>query len=756
MKIVCIGGGPAGLYFGILMKKADPAHEIRIIERNRHDDTFGFGVVFSDATLGNLAAADPDTYAAITEHFAHWDDIDTHIGGRVFRSTGHGFCGLSRKTLLLLLQDRCRALGVTLSFETEVDVTDLREFADADLIVAADGVGSRIREQFADAFEPSVDMRPNRFVWLGTTFPFEAFTFYFKESQHGLFRVHAYRYQQEGSTFIVECTEETWRQAGLDKTSEDETIAYLEEVFADELAGHRLIKNRSIWRQFPTVYNRRWHHDNIVLVGDAAHTAHFSIGSGTKLAMEDCIYLCQALNQPPDSAEQPDNASERLSAALQHYERTRRPDVERLQRAAQISLEWFENTERYMHLQPEQFAFSLLTRSLRVTHANLALRDGPLVAELDRAYAVQAAERAHGAEGAARARAAATTPPPMFTPWRARDMVVDNRVVGNSPSLDSAVDGVVGAAHLVRMGALAQGGAGLVMTESLAVAADGRYSDGGAGLYSSACAEGLQPIVAYLAGAGTRVGALLGHAGRRARGSTERVAASALPYRPDEPAPRAAEPADLARIVGQFVEATRRAATIGFHTLVIDMAGGGLLAGFLSSRSNRRTDDHGGSLANRLRWPIEVVAAVRAAWPSDRPLGARISATDWAPGSDPQSDSAEAVRSARALADAGCDYLEVTTGGNLSDEKPQVARLYQTQFADQIRNQARVATVAIDDVASYTDINSILAAGRADLCAPLRALWYAPNHIRHAAAAQNYPLPWPAALANLTDFRLRD
>ena len=748
MKIVCVGGGPAGLYLGILLKKANPARDVRVVERNRPDDTFGFGVVFSDATLGNLAAADPESYRAITENFARWDHIDTHIDGRVLRSSGHGFCGLSRQRLLLILQDRCRELGVELSFETEV--ADLASLGEVDLIVAADGVGSQIRERYRDAFEPRVDKRPNRFVWLGTTFPFEAFTFYFKQNHHGLFRVHAYRYQDDGSTFIVECTYDTWRDSGLKEASEDETIEYLEKLFAEELDGHRLIKNRSIWRQFPTVHNEIWHHENIVLVGDAAHTAHFSIGSGTKLAMEDCIALARAIAEA--EAEGSD-----IQQALVRYEAARRPEVEKLQRAAQVSLEWFENTERYLSLPPEQFTFSLLTRSLRVNHENLGVRDPALVAEIDRYFFKHALHKVVGRSS--ELADDAEIPPPMFAPWQARNLILDNRMVACCAPLECADDGAVDDFHLVHMGALALGGAALVMTESVAASAEGRYHRGSPGMYDGTCAAGFAPIVDFIhTRTSAHVGLLLGHAGRRAfteDGDGSILAASPVPYRDGDPVPRALGPGDMTRVRDAFVHAAGLADRAGFDLLSIDMSGGGLLAGFLSRRSNRRKDDFGGSMTSRLRFPMQIVSAVRAAWPATKPMGVRISATDWPADGRNRRDIAEAVAVARALAEIGCDYIAVTTGGNLADERPQVSRLYQTRLCERVRNEANVATMALDDIVGHGDINAILAAGRADLCAPTRALHYDTNYVRHAAQALGHALTWPEGLGFVDGFKPR-
>ncbi|MCG8423646.1 MAG: FAD-dependent monooxygenase [Proteobacteria bacterium] len=749
MNIVCIGGGPAGLYFGILMKKADPAHDITVIERNRADDTFGFGVVFSDATLGNLAEADLASYAAISGQFAHWDDIDTHIGGRVLRSTGHGFCGLERKTLLEILQRRCKELGVRLHFET--DVADVAEFADADLIVAADGVASRVRDSLSEYFEPDIDVRPNKFVWLGTTFPFGAFTFYFKESEHGLFRVHAYRYQDSGSTFIVECTGDTWRRAGLEAVSEDDSIAYLENVFESELDGHHLIKNRSIWRSFPTIRNKRWHHGNVVLVGDAAHTAHFSIGSGTKLAMEDCIHLASALDSA--LAGRARLSPDELTAALSEYEASRRPVVESLQRAAQVSLEWFETTERYMKLAPEQFAFSLLTRSLRVSHENLKMRDPEFVAEVDRFYAEEALAQCGLSDSAELAQVveieAHRSPlPPMFTPFKVADYILPNRVVGASPAQGQASDGVVGDWHLMHLGSLAVGGCGVVLTEPVAVSPDGRRTPRSAGLYSEACRDGFARVVDFIhRHSRSRAGVLLSHAGRR--GAVSQVAASAIPYGPDTPVPRAATRDDIGRIVADFSAATTRADAGGFDLLCLDIAGGTLLAGFLSPLTNQRDDEYGGSLANRLRFPLEVIAAVRRAWPAQKPLTVKLSVTDWAAGGL-SADSAVTI--AAALKEAGCDIVGVTTGDNVVDQVVPTGKLVDMRFADRIRNEVDIPTMAAGGIAAYADVNSILAAGRADLCVLQRVLLYDPHFCRRAAHEQDVDLAWPEPYALARDF----
>lgn len=624
MNIVCVGGGPAGLYFGILMKKADPSHRIRVVERNKADDTFGFGVVFSDATLGNLAAADPDTYAKITESFAHWDDIDTHIGGRVFTSTGHGFCGMGRQRLLTILQERCAELGVEMEFEREVN--DLAELGDdVDLIIAADGVGSAIRNRYEAEFAADVSMRPNKFVWLGTTFPFKAFTFYFNESEHGLFRVHAYRYQDQGSTFIVECTEDTWKRAGLDRTTEDETIAYLERVFENELDGHRLIKNRSIWRSFPNIHCGSWHHDNIVLVGDAVHTAHFSIGSGTKLAMEDCIALVDALGREPD-----------LREALALYERERRPQVEKLRTAAQISLEWFENTERYMGLEPIQFVYSLLTRSLRVTHSNLALRDPEIVAEIERWFS-------GGADPA---------PRPMHTPIEIRACALPTRVVAVTDAPGPNDELVAPPADI-----------GLLMVR-----------------VAAADQTDWRPFVEYLHGASNaRLGLQL-HvpAGAEAAGAADAVASAA-----------------------------KRAVDAGFDIVQIELAGGGLFHRQLSALTGSGPPDR------RAAGALEAVGATREAIGDAVPLFVRLSARDWADGGSTDGDS---VVIAALLVGRGADLISVTTGEHPDDDAPEERRLYQTPYSDRIRNELGVRTAAEGRIDSDDDINSVLAAGRADLC----------------------------------------
>jgi anthraniloyl-CoA monooxygenase len=729
VRIVCIGGGPAGLYLAILMKKADPAHEVTVLERNRPDDTFGFGVVFSDATLGTFARADPETHAQITRAFAHWDDIDIHYGDQVLTSTGHGFCGMSRQALLDILRRRGEDLGVGFRFQTEV--ADLDGFGDADLIVAADGVNSTIRTRYAAHFGPETDVRPNRFVWLGTTVPFSAFTFLFTEDAHGLWRVHAYRYEGTGSTFIVETTEATWRRAGLDAASEDDTLAFCERLFARELAGHRLLKNRSLWRSFPTVRNRRWAWNNVVLLGDAAHTAHFSIGSGTKLAMEDAIALAEALGRRGE-----------VAGALAAYEVERRPVVEATQRAAQVSLEWFEATERYHgRLAPVQFAFSLLTRSLRVTHDTLRARDAKLVETVDRWFAAQAARQSGVCVGAPPA------PPPMFTPLRLRGVVLANRVVAAPAAPDVAEDGTPGDRHLVHLGSCAVGGAALVLAQPTAVSRDGRVGPGGAGMYAPAHLAGWARVTDFVHRfTPAKLGVQLSHAGRRgaAGGGQPLLAASPVPYLPAGEVPRAMTREDMDRVREDFVRAARMADEAGVDVLELQLGDGYLLAGFLSPLSNRRVDEYGGALAGRLRFPLEVFDAVRVAWPASKPMAVRICAHDWAEGGLTPPD---AVEIAAALKTHGCDIVDVSSGGTVPDARPARGRLVQAPLADRIRHEAAIPTIAAGGIASYDDVNSILAAGRADLCALGRALLDDPYWTRHAASAQGHELPWPHACA---------
>ncbi|MGH7531050.1 MAG: bifunctional salicylyl-CoA 5-hydroxylase/oxidoreductase, partial [Gemmatimonadales bacterium] len=730
----------------ILMKRADPAHEITVLERNRLDDTFGFGVVFSDATQHNLAAADPDTFAELASHFHHWDDIDVHYRGQVIRSSGHGFSGISRRQLLSVLGRRCGALGVCVE---AADVTDPSRY-DADLVVGADGFNSVVRRAYAEHFQPSLDERSNRFVWLGTTCPFPAFTFYFTQDRHGLWRVHAYQYERDHSTFIVEATEATWRAAGMDGASEDDTLAFCEALFAEALQGHKLLKNRSLWRNFVTVKNARWSHGNVVLAGDAAHTAHFSVGSGTKLAIEDAIALAGALGRARD-----------IPAALAAYEAERRPAVESLQRAAHVSLQWFEDTERYMKLEPLQFAFNLLTRSLRITHDNLKVRDPKFVERVDQWYAEEASTQSRVPLTAQRA------PPPMFTPFRLRELVLDNRVVVSPMCQYTARDGTPNEWHLVHLGSRAIGGAGLVFTEMTDVSREGRISPGCAGIYKPEHVTAWQRIVEFIRGnTASKTAIQLGHAGRKA--STQRmwegmdeplpegnwpiISASPIPYYPHSQIPQEMTRADMDQVKADFVRAAEMSEAAGFDLLELHCAHGYLLASFISPLTNTRSDEYGGSLENRMCFPLEVFDAVRAVWPAHKPMSVRISAVDWAPGGLQPADSVEVARLLKAH---GCDITDVSAGQTVADAKPQYGRQFQTPFADRIRHEVGIATMAVGNISSYQDVNTILAAGRADLCVLARAHLWDPYWTRHAATELGYPLPWPDPYATLDKYKPR-
>jgi len=746
MRVLCLGGGPAGLYLALLLKKADPAHAVRVVERNRPYDTFGWGVVFSDQTLGNLAAADPETAAEIAGAFNHWDDIDVHFRGRTVTSGGHGFCGIGRKRLLNILQARAEALGVELVFETDVadDVAAAREFG-ADIVVASDGLNSRIRTRYAQTYQPDVDVRRCRFVWLGTRKLFAAFTFAFVETEHGWFQAHAYQYDGDTSTFIVETPEETWRAAGLDTMPQEEGIAFCERLFAPWLDGHRLMSNAShlrgsaIWIRFPRVVCRTWVHWNdvdgrevpVILMGDAAHTAHFSVGSGTKLALEDGIALARVLQSGAP-----------LREALATYEAERSVEVLKIQNAARNSTEWFENVRRYTALEAPQFAYSLLTRSQRISHENLRLRDPEFVAGMERWFA--------GDERRERPL------PPMFTPFTLRGLTLKNRVVVSPMAQYSCVDGTPDDFYLVHLGSRAHGGAGLVFTEMVCVDADARISPGCAGLYEPAHVNAWKRIVDYVhQRTSAKIALQLGHAGPK--GSTQRgwedadmplpagnwplLAPSAIAYGPHNQVPRAMTRDDMDRVRDAFVRAARWGAQAGFDWLELHCAHGYLLAAFLSPLTNRRTDEYGGSLANRCRYPLEVFRALREAWPKDRPMSVRISAHDWAPGGNTPDD---AVAMARMFKEAGVDLMDVSSGQTTREARPVYGRMYQTPFADRVRNEVGIATMAVGAIFEPDHVNSILMAGRADLCALARPHLADPYWTLHAAAQLGVAdVEWP-------------
>ncbi|MFN9785936.1 MAG: bifunctional salicylyl-CoA 5-hydroxylase/oxidoreductase [Planctomycetia bacterium] len=736
MKIACLGGGPAGLYFAILMKKAFPEAAIVVHERNKADDTFGFGVVFSDETLGNFEAADEPTYREIRRLFRYWGDIETHLGDEVVRSTGHGFCGMSRRRLLQVFHARCRELGVELRFESDV-VDD--STVQADLVVACDGINSAVRARHADHFQPSLDWRKCKFTWLGTTLPMDAVTFWFERTEFGVFQVHAYPFEEGLGTFIVECTEEAWRAAGLDKADEAATIAFCERVFARKLGGHRLVANRSIWRTFPTVRCGAWTKGNLVLIGDAAHTAHFSIGSGTKLAMEDAIALRDVFVR---------HGVQDVPATLAKYEEARKTEVLKLQKAAQTSLEWFENSARYMDQDPVEFTFNLMTRSKRITYENLRKRDPELVR--------RATERYARAQGRATA-AGRATPPPAFVPLAIRGVELANRIVVSPMCQYSAHEGVPGDWHLVHLGSRAIGGAGLVLAEATSVSSDGRITPGCTGLWNDAQRDAWKRIVDFVhASSGAKLGIQLGHAGRKASCSTPwegdaplvdarawpTIGPSADAFKEGWHVPKAMTRSDMDRVRDDFVAATRRALAAGFDLLELHAAHGYLLSSFLSPLSNKRLDEHGGSLANRMRYPLEVVEAVRAAWPADKPLFVRISASDWldAEGGFTCDD---AVVLARELKLRGVDCVDVSSAGNSPRSRIDFGRMYQVPFADAIRHGAGVLVQCVGAVQGIDHANTVLAAGRADLVAMARPHLADPYLALHAAAEAGHEVPWP-------------
>ena len=738
MRIECIGGGPASLYFSILMKQAVPSAEITVYERNEADDTFGWGVVFSEETLSHFRDADAESYDRIVSNFAYWDDIETFYGDTSVTSTGHGFCGLARRTMLQIFHDRCRELGVRLEFDTEID--DIAAHAEADLLIGGDGVNSLVREAYATHFEPTIDWGHCRFTWLGTTLPLKAFTFIFRESEHGLFQVHAYPFEEGLSTFIVECHEETWRRAGLEEVSEADTVRYLTELFADHLQGHELLTNRSIWRRFPLVRNKRWHHENVVLLGDAAHTAHFSIGSGTKLAMEDAIALVDQFKI---------RGTEDVPGVLSAYQDARWVDGLKLQKTAVVSQSWFEHSERYMHQHPLQFSFNLLTRSKRITYDNLGARDPVLVAQVARWWAEN--------EGVP-PEADGSFPPPAFVPGRFADLELANRIVVSPMCQYSAEEGRPTDWHLVHLGGLTVGGAGLVFCEATAVEPQGRITHGCTGLWSDTQLEAWWRIVEFAHKHTTAaVGMQLAHAGRKASCSRPwegdapltgdeawpTIGPSALPFDEGWHVPKAMDRDDMNRVREAFRAAASRAVDAGFDVLELHMAHGYLLSSFLSPVSNHRTDEYGGTLENRMRYPLEVLDAVRTVWPRGKPLFVRISASDWLPPGEGFSE-ADAVVVARALAEHGCDVVDVSSGGN-TPHSPVYGRMYQVPFAERIRLEAEVPVMAVGAIQGVDHANTILAAGRADLCAMARPHLLDPHLTLNAAVRYGVTdTAWPA------------
>jgi anthraniloyl-CoA monooxygenase len=760
VRIAVVGGGPGGLYFAALAKQLNPAHDITVWERNAAEDTFGFGVVFSDETLGGIEHADPQIYAAMEREFARWDDIDVHYRDQVITSGGHGFAAISRRRLLHILRERCEALAVRMDFRTEAP-SPATLSADSDLVIGADGANSATRAEFAHAFGPDVELRQCKYIWLSTDLVFDAFKFYIVATPYGVMQVHGYPYDASGSTFIVEMHEQVWAAAGFAAIapaslppgeSDLASIARIRELFGHIVKDHAIEANNSKWISFGTLRCRSWRHRNVVLIGDAAHTAHFSIGSGTKLAMEDALALAACLNEQPS-----------VDAALDAYEAERRPVVESTQRAAQASLEWFENLGQYTHQEPVQFAFNIITRSRRVTHENLRLRDPEFTARVDAWFAADCQRRgfwhAKGSGGSPATTGSEEVVPPMFQPMRLRGLELKNRVVVSAMDMYSADDGTPSDFHLVHLGGKATGGAALVMTEMVCVSPQGRITPGCAGMYAPEHEAAWRRITSFVHEHTTaKIGLQLGHSGRKGstklmwegmdepleEGNWEVCGPSPIPYEAGiNQVPHELTVTEMQQIKAEFVAATMAGERAGFDLIELHCAHGYLLSSFVSPVSNRRSDRYGGSLEARLRYPLEVFAAMRAVWPASKPMTVRISATDWVPDGV---SGADAVEIAQAFADAGADAIDVSTGQVTPEERPAFGRSYQTPFSDLIRNKTGIATVAVGVISSYDDVNSIILAGRADMCALGRAHLYDPNWTLHAAAAQGYSGPgatWP-------------
>ena len=750
MRIAVVGGGPAGLYFALLMKRDWPALSVDVFERNQPDDTFGFGVVFSDQTLDTFKAADAQSYAAIRDNFAYWDDIEIHFKGDTFRVPGNGFCGCSRRSLLMLVQARARELGVNLHFGEEIaDIETLKR--GYDLVVGADGINSRVRENWRERFQPQTDLRPNHFTWMGSTRPFDAFTFFFKETEHGLFIAHCYQYEAGRSTWVLETDPETFAKAGLGAMDEAQSAAFLEGVFAEELEGHKLITNRSLWRNFPMIRCRNWVVENVVLIGDAKATAHFSIGSGTKLAMEDAIALHKAMGQ----------AKLDVAAGLKLFETQRREEVEKTQHAADVSLVWFEELKRFWDFEPLRFAFGLMTRSKAITYDNLALRAPEMVEAVDRLVADDLGDLA-------KRRKDGSPVPPAFQPFKLREMRIENRMTLSPMCQYSAEDGLPGDWHLMHYGSRAIGGPGLVFTEMTCVAPDARITPGCTGLWNDAQEAAWKRIVDFVHGhSAAKICLQLGHAGRKGatrlmwegmdrplpEGAWPIISASPLPYYPESQVPREMTRADMDRVKAEFVAAAERGERADFDMLELHCAHGYLLASFLSPLTNRRTDDYGGSVENRLRYPLEVFRALREAWPREKPMSVRISATDWAEGGLSAADS---VAIAEAFAAEGCDLVDVSTGQTARESRPMYGRMFQTPFSDRIRNEAEVATMCVGNITTADQINTIIAAGRADLVALGRPHLADPSFVLRAAAWYGVDTDQPVQYAPGKDQLMRN
>jgi anthraniloyl-CoA monooxygenase len=738
MKIAVIGGGPGGLYFSILTKKAMPDCQIDVYERNKPEDSFGFGVVFSDETLGEFLKRDMESYELIRSRFAYWDDIIVARDGASVNIAGNGFCGCSRKTLLQLLHQRCREEGIQLHFEQNID--DLSQYEDADIILASDGISSGIRTRYEKEFGTTITLKKNRFVWLGSTKPLDAFTYFFRSTPQGTIVAHTYQYEDGMSTWIFECSDATWHNLGFEVTNEADTIAKLSTLFKEELDGHPLISNKSHWRQFPHVTNKNWYHKNIVLLGDAKATAHYSIGSGTKLAMDCAIGLSDAVVANPND----------VQAAFAQYDKTRRNTVEMIQYAALVSLDWFEHMDRHMQHPFYQFAFGCMTRSKKVTYENLRLRDASFTDKVLAEFnTLQNNEN--------------RSTPAAFTTFALRDLVLPNRIVMSSMGQYSATDGLVNDWHKVHYGSRATGGVGLLMTEMTAVSETGRITLGCAGIYTEAHIAQWKSITDFIHHhTASKIGIQLGHSGRKGAGkipwettfsgpSWDLLSASALPFSENSPIPKAMTLADMDEVTAQFVQATRNAEAAGFDMIELQAHHGFLLASFLSPLTNNRTDEYGGSIENRMKFPLRVFTAMRAVFPDGKPMSVRVSATDWAEGGITDE---EALIVAAAFQKAGADVINVSTGNTVADQKPQTGRMWQTPFADAIRNTLQVPTITAGYIQDVDQINTILLNGRADLVALGRPLLADANFVRHAQAyeqveAHDIPMQYKAGSSHL-------
>ncbi len=754
MKIAVVGGGPAGLYFSILMKKTNSEHDINVYEQNQYDDTFGFGVVFSDETLDNFLSHDPKTYEKIIKEFAYWDEIDFNFKGQTIRTEGHGFCGCGRRELLLILQERCHELGVNFHFRTEIK--DLERFQDADLIVGADGINSTVRNIHENHFSPNFEWRRNKFIWLGSTKPHEAFTFDFTENEAGIWVLGAYQFNDNHATWIIEAPEPTWDnvRSEVEDLDEKNLIKYMEVLWKEKLDGHSLIPNKSVWRSFPTIRCDRWSFNNIVLIGDALHTAHYSIGSGTKLAMEDAIELHNSFSE-----------TNNIEEALKIFEEMRRTEVEITQHAADVSVVWTENAQRYWNMEPIQAAYSMLTRSKQITHENLRVRDNKFIDRIEDWFSSRVRNKEFNIP---------PRTPPMFTPFRLRDMTLANRTVVSPMDMYSAVDGTVGDFHFVHLGSLAMGGAGLVFSEMTCVSEDGRITPGCAGLYKREHSEAWARVINYIHNnSNAKFCMQIGHSGRK--GSTrvawegmdlplnknnwQLIAPSAIPYSPRNNMPREMTESDMADVESDFVLAAKLARNAEVDMIEIHMAHGYLLSSFITPVSNQRKDKYGGSLDNRMRFPLRIFDAVRNVWPDERPISVRISATDWV--GDEGIIGNDAVEIAKALKEHGCDIINVSAGQTTPEAKPVYGRMFQVWLSEQVRLDADIPTIAAGNITTWDQVNTILAAGRADLIAIGRPHLTNPHFTLQAAAyygfdQQRWPLPYETGKEQSYRLALRD